>query len=177
MPWQVDIPAMPYNIQRLPGGNTFVATFTRLLEFDRAGKTVFDRTVVASVAAQKLPDGQIVYLTTTGQCIRLDASGKPVKRFEAGNNGGSGCVLDLTTRGGLLVSQCYKSMAEEFDLEGKSLWRTPGPVAPGLLTEVRNGHFMLAFYTQNAVVELDRNGRTVWRHEVPGYNPFLARKR
>jgi len=68
-------------------------------------------------------------------------------------------------------------MAEEFDLEGKSLWRTPGPVAPGLLTEVRNGHFMLAFYTQNAVVELDRNGRTVWRHEVPGYNPFLARKR
>jgi hypothetical protein len=68
-------------------------------------------------------------------------------------------------------------MAEEFDLDGNSLWRTPGPVAPGIVTEVRNGHLMLAIYTQGAVTELDRSGKTVWRYEVPGYNPFLARKR
>lgn len=174
--WQVDAPE-PFCIQRLPGGNTFLVARSRLMELDPTGKTVFDRPVRDIVGGRKLPDGQIVYLTGTGQCIRLDASGKTVKSFSSGENGDQGCVLDLTRRGSLLVSQCYKSMAEEFDLEGKNLWRTPGPVAPGILTEVRNGHFMCAVYSQNAVIELDRSGKTVWRHEVPGYNPFLARKR
>ena len=86
-------------------------------------------------------------------------------------------MLDLTRGGSLLVSQRSKNMAEEFDLDGTSLWRTPGPVAPGILTEVRNGHFMCAVFSQSAVIELDRNGKTVWRHEVSGYHPFLARKR
>jgi hypothetical protein len=176
--WQVDLPEMQYNIQRLPNGNTFVGARTRLLEYDPTGKTVFDRTVEGMAAAAKLPDGQIVYLTAAGgKCIRLDGSGKPVKSFESGQNGHSGCVLDLTSRGGLLVSQLAQSMAEEFDLEGKSLWRTQGPVAPGVVTGVRNGHVMVAVYSQSAVIQIDRSGKTVWRHEVPGYNPFLARQR
>ena len=33
---------------------------------------------------------------------------------------------------------------------------------------------MAASYSQNAVIRLDRNGKTVWRYEVPGYNPILA---
>jgi hypothetical protein len=86
-------------------------------------------------------------------------------------------VLDLTSRGSLLVTQCGRSMAEEFDLAGTSLWRTPGPVAPGVTTAVRNGHFMVANFYQSEVVELDRAGKTVWRYAVPGYNPFLARRR
>jgi len=174
--WQVDAPE-PFCIQRLPGGNTFLVARSRLLEVDPTGKTVFDRPIKDIVGARKLPDGQIVYLTGTGKCIRLNASGKAVKTFASGENADSGCVLDLTSRGSLLVSQCSRSLAEEFDLEGKSLWRTPGPVAPGVITEVRNGHFIVAIFSQNAVIELDRTGKTVWRHEVPGYHPFLARRR
>jgi HEAT repeat protein len=175
--WQVDLPE-PFCIQRLPGGNTFVVCRSRLLELDSAGKTVFDQPVKDIVAARKLPDGQIVYLTGTSKCVRLEASGKPVRTFDgSGENGDCACVLDLTGRGSLLVSQCGKNTAEEFDLEGNSLWRTPGPVAPGVVTEVRNGHLMLAIFTQGTVAELDRSGKTVWRYEVPGYNPFLARKR
>src|SRR5262249_43458294 len=128
--WQVDTRTMPYNAQRLPNGNTFVAARSRLLEYDAAGKLVFDRDVGDFVGAAKLPDGQFVYLKGDGNCIRTDASGKPVKTFVSGQNGETGCVLDLTSRGSLLVSQCSRSLAEEFDLEGKSLWRTPGPVAP-----------------------------------------------
>ena len=174
--WQVDSPE-PFCIQRLPGGNTFVVARSRMMELDPNGKTVLDRPIKDIVAARKLPDGQIVYLTGTGKCIRLDASGNTVKTFASGENGDSGCVLDVTRRGSLLVSQCSKSLAEEFDLEGNTLWRTPGPVAPGVLTGVRNGHFMCAIFSQNAVVELDRSGKTVWRYEIPGYHPFLARKR
>ena len=36
---------------------------------------------------------------------------------------------------------------------------------------------MVAIFSQNAVIKLDRTGKTVWRHEVPGYHPFLARRR
>jgi RNA polymerase sigma factor (sigma-70 family) len=175
--WQVNTPVEPYSVQRLPNGNTFVGARTRLIEYDPAGKTVFDKPVVEIVTAAKLPDGQIVYLeSATGKCIRLDTSGKPVKSFESGHNDQSACVLDVTHRGSLLVVQA-KGTFEEFDLEGKSLWRSPGPFAPGLTTEVRNGHLMVAGYSQGAVIELDRSGKTVWRHEVPGYNPVLARKR
>jgi hypothetical protein len=174
--WQVNTPAMPYTAQRLPGGNTFVASRTHLLEYDPAGKIVFDRPVEEVVDAAKLPDGQIVYLTLTGKCIRLNASGNTVKSFTSGHNDQSGCWLGLTGRGGLLVSQA-KGTGEEFDLEGKSLWRTQSPAAPGIFTAVRNGHFMVAHFSQGAVVEIDRSGKTVWRHEVPGYSPIRARKR
>jgi hypothetical protein len=109
---------------------------------------------------------------------RPDCQGrKPVKRFKAGHNAETGCVLDFTHRGGLLVSRCSQSTAEEFDLAGISLWRTPRPVAPGVVTGVRNGHFMVAVFSGSAVVELDRLRKIVWRHEVPGFSPFLARKR
>ena len=36
---------------------------------------------------------------------------------------------------------------------------------------------MVASFAQSAVLELDRSGKTVWRYEVPGYHPFIARKR
>jgi PQQ-like domain len=176
--WQANTPDMPYNFQRLPNGNTFVNSRNHLLEYDPAGKLLFDRTTLEElVGGRKLADNQMVYLTGKGECVRLDASGKEIKRFPSGHNRDCGGVLDLTSRGTLLVSQCSKSMAEEFDLNGKSLWRTPGPVAPGLITRVRNSHFMVALFGQSAVVELDRTGKTVWRYEVPGYHPFTARKR
>jgi hypothetical protein len=135
---------------------------------------VFDRPVEEFVGAAKLPDGQFVYLDRKGMCIRTDAAGKTLKTFVSGQNDQTGCVLDFTPRGTLLVTQPKK--AEDFDLEGKSLWRTPGD-SPGILTDVRNGHFLAASFSQSAVIELDRTGKSMWRHEVPGYHPFLARRR
>ena len=43
--------------------------------------------------------------------LKSGRSGKTVKTFESGENGESGCVLDFTSRGGLLVSQRSKSLA------------------------------------------------------------------
>jgi hypothetical protein len=36
---------------------------------------------------------------------------------------------------------------------------------------------VVAIYSQERVVEVDRAGRVVWQYQVPGFNPFLARKR
>jgi hypothetical protein len=65
----------------------------------------------------------------------------------------------------------------EFDLEGKTLWQSQGPSTAGVATAVRNGHVMVAIYSQSAVVQTDRSGRVVWRYQTAGYNPFLARQR
>jgi RNA polymerase sigma factor (sigma-70 family) len=177
--WQTnELPSQPLNVQRLANGNTFVATLRHLLEFDADAKTVFHKDSGDSVAACKLPDGQIVYLTANGKCIRLDASGKEVKRFDLGQNPNRGCGLDLTSRGSLLVSRVPQSLALELDLAGNTLWQAQGPSAAGNATSVpRNGHVMVAMYEQGRVLELDRSGKVVWQYQTAGYNPFLARQR
>lgn len=176
--WQKDMPVSPYNIQRLPNGNTFVAGRSRLMEFDAAAKTVFDKNVEEIAAGCKLPDGQIVYLPAKGgQCIRLDASGKEVKSFAVDYKGDSGCILDLTPRGSLLITRGSTSTAMEFDLDGKNFWQIQSPGTPGIATAVRNGHVMVASFYQSSVAQLDRTGKVVWQHQTPGYHPFLARQR
>jgi hypothetical protein len=172
-----ELPAKPYNVQRLANGNTFVAMANNLMEFDRAGKTVVNLSIVGDlVAACKLPDGQILYLPRYDRkCIRLDAAGKVVKSFDSIQDGNGGCVLDVTARGYALVTRGSQSAVEEFDLEGKSMWKVMGP---GMATAVRNGHVIIANYSAGQVSELDRAGNTVWQYQAaPGYNPFLARQR
>jgi outer membrane protein assembly factor BamB len=178
--WQKnDLPAKPYNVQRLANGNTFVAMANNLMEFDSTGNTVFNhQTVEELLAACKLPDGQIFYLTRFDRkCIRLDAAGKVVKSFTSNQDINSACVLDITTRGNPLVTLASQGAVEEFDREGKSLWKVMGP-GPGMGTAVRNGHVIVASYSSGQVRELDRTGNTVWQYQAAaGYNPFLARQR
>jgi RNA polymerase sigma factor (sigma-70 family) len=177
--WQVkDLQSAPYNVQRLANGNTFVAAGRHLLEFDAAGKTVFAKDVEEAAAGYKLPDGQMVYLTAAkGMCVWLDAAGREVKRFHSAHYGESGCVLDLTPRGSLLVTQGFKNAAVEFDLEGNPLWQVQGNNLTGIATEARNGHLTVANLYQSRVVRVDRSGRVVWQCQTPGFNPFLARQR
>ncbi len=172
-----DLPAVPYNVQRLANGNTFVCTRAGLMEFDRAGKTVLDLRIDEPLAGCKLPDGQMIYLTVKGQCVRLDAEGKPVKRFVSGQDASTGCVIDLTPAGRILVGQVARSTLEEFDLEGKSLWRITAPPARAG-TAVRNGHVLSANFDGGELAELDRAGKAVWQYRPPGgFRPFLARRR
>src|SRR5262249_44875318 len=83
--WEKRI-AVPVACQRLPNGNTFIASRNRLLEVDRTGKEVF---AVAHpshdiMAAQRLRNGQIVYIDANGNCTRIDPSGKELKSFSVG---------------------------------------------------------------------------------------------
>jgi HEAT repeat protein len=174
--WQKsDLPAQPYNVQRLANGNTFVAMSHNLMEFDQAGKTVLDlNTLDEVVAAGKLRDGQILYLTRDRKCIRLDQAGKVVHSFVANQTLNAGCVLDVTPRGHPLISRAEQRLVEEFDLEGKSLRRITGL---GMGTAIRNGHVMMASYYEGRVFELDGAGNTIWQYETTGYNPFMARQR
>jgi HEAT repeat protein len=171
--WQKnDLPAPPSNVQRLANGNTFVCTHAGLIEFDAAGKTVLNIKVDTPQAAYKTVDGQIIYLTGGGACIRLDAAGKEVNRFVTGQGGD---WLDLTPRGRILVDHLRQVGVGEFDLEGKRLWQAPVTVGS---TPVRNGHVISGNWSTSYVTEVDRAGKVLWQYQLPaGYKPWRARKR
>jgi hypothetical protein len=174
--WQKnDLPAQPWNVQRLPNGNTFVCTLASLMEFDAAGKTVLDIKVANLGAAYKTADGQMIYLTGDGTCIRLDAEGKEVQRFVPDQDDQTGGWLDLTPRGRILVDHLRRKGVGEFDLQGKRLWHTSVTVGS---TAVRNGHVMAGNWSTCYVTEFDRAGKVVWQYQLPGgYKPWRARMR
>jgi HEAT repeat protein len=174
--WQKnDLPAPPCNVQRLANGNTFVCTRAGLMEFDAAGKTVLDIKIAHPLAAYKTADGQMIYLTGDGICIRLDALGKEVKRFVTGLDEKTGGWIDLTPRGRILADHLGQIGVAEFDLHGKRLWRTSVTVGS---TAVRNGHVMAGNWSTRYVTEFDRAGKVVWQYQLPaGYKPWRARMR
>jgi hypothetical protein len=77
------VSAHPVGCQRLPNGNTFIATYTTLLELDRGGKEVYsipskDGSIYC---ARKLPDGSIL-------CIDCNCARKAwERRKDVGSTG------------------------------------------------------------------------------------------
>src|SRR5207245_1532465 len=72
--WQKDITG-PLVAQRLPNGNTFIATDEMVLEIDRADKEIFSFKMPSGeriMKAMKLPNGQIACLTDGVRVVRLD---------------------------------------------------------------------------------------------------------
>src|SRR5205823_5390323 len=49
--------------QRLPGGNTFVSTYSTVMEFDARGKKLYEHTIGGSNAIRKRQCGTIIYTT------------------------------------------------------------------------------------------------------------------
>jgi HEAT repeat protein len=177
--WQKEgLGASVTNAQRLPNGNTFIATNNQVLEVDRAGKTVFSHAMPTGVtAAAKAPNGHILCLTSQGQvnCVRLDATGKELKSFPANRNSGWTSGIDLVPNGNILISQPNRNTVTEYDPEGKSVWEAN---APGITTATRlvNGHTLVASHAGRSVVELDRTGKTVWEYKDE-FHQFRARRR
>jgi HEAT repeat protein len=174
--WKYDnLPNMPVNAQRLPGGNVFIATMNDILEVNRKGKEVLHLNVGGVIAACKARSGHIVCLMQQGECRILDARGKEIKSFRSGRFGGWTSGLDLGPAGRILVAMPSNSKVVEFDRNGKTVWQA---AAPSVTTATRlpNGHVLTASYGQQTVVELDRNGHTVWQFRSDR-RPFRARRR
>src|SRR5262249_51438725 len=169
--------------QRLPNGNTFVALRNQLLELDRTGKEVFthQRPNQDIMAAQRLRDGQYVFLTYSWQYVRLDSTGKEQKNVRVGNFPFqiNPSAVDFLPNDRLLVAQFNQSKVTEVDVTGRVLWETtvPMPMSAGRLA---NGNtLVVSNVVQNnmqRVAELDRNGKTVWEYK-DNVRPWRARRR
>src|SRR5439155_8995044 len=76
--WQKQVNG-PVNAQRLPNGNTFIATMNSIMEVDKDGKVLMNKNM-SVWAARKYPNGQIALITREKQFIRLDAAGKELHK-------------------------------------------------------------------------------------------------
>jgi hypothetical protein len=110
----------PMTAQRLSNGNTVIGARNQLLEVDRAGKDVFTYNRAASdiMAAAKGRDGHYVFATRTGQCVRVDGTGKEVKSFPIGPVQLVGANIEVLPNGNVLIPQSGNGKVVEYDSNG-----------------------------------------------------------
>lgn len=154
----------PFNVQRLPNGNTFMACRNQMLEVDRTGKQVVNhqRPGHDLMAARKLPNGQIAFITANGTYHRMDAAGKVVKSFAVGPVQ-TFVRMDVLPNGRVVVPQYGASKVVEYDADGKPIWQAnvQNPVSAMRLP---NGNTLVASLSGQRALELDRQGKEVWTH-------------
>jgi hypothetical protein len=173
--WTKTTTGLMLGARRLPGGNTFIVTRTQLLEVDKDGKEVqtINRNDIA--AAVKLRDGEIGLLTTAGRYVRLDAAGKELKSFNAGQILSIGGHFEVLPSGRVIVPQYSQNRVVEFDPEGKQIW-SADVQQPTSVQRLPNGNTLVASRYGRYVVELDRSGKEVSRLTPEGRPMSLLRR-
>jgi hypothetical protein len=158
----------PVGCQRLRNGNTFIVTLQQLMEVDRTGREVFTRPAngMNYMGATKLRNGDIIFVTTSGICQRLDASGKELKSFHLNGQVQYG-GLEALPNGHVLIAHTYNNRVTEYDGDGKEVWTAQVP-QPTCATRLANGHTLIGSQYPGRAVELDREGRPVWEYNGPG---------
>jgi HEAT repeat protein len=167
--WQVRVPG-PLVAQRLPNGNTFVATDSQLLEY-KGDTEVMNLSIPNGeriMKAMKLPGGEIACLTADARIVRLDA--------KTGNElSGFGITLAQRLFGGrihmlpsgrVLVPHNSENKVIEYDARGKEVWsvEVDQPIAA---TRLPNGNTLVTTMLPNrGAVEFDRSGREVWTYRT-----------
>ncbi|HYV36130.1 MAG TPA: HEAT repeat domain-containing protein [Gemmataceae bacterium] len=202
--WEVSLPRPPISVQRLANGNTFIALYYTptnggtMVEVDQAGKTVATyhnpadpgnagAAVLVSLplirAAYKLANGEMLCLLSNDTCVRLDATGKEIKRFSLPLFGGTSAVvaqvpnfagnIDVTPKGHVVVVLNDNTVAE-YDPNGKIVWQAKA--SGNRATRLPNGNTLVASQA-GGLVELDHAGQTVWQYQPPaGYQAVRARR-
>jgi HEAT repeat protein len=158
----------PIVAQRLPNGNTFIATQDQLLEVDKNGQEVFSYARPdgnSFMKAQKLPNGEIACVVfQPRKFLRLDAKGRELQSFPV-NVATFGGRIDVLPGGRVLVPEKNNDRVVEYDAQGKVLWQVSfqQPVAA---VRLPNGNTLVTSFNQNRAVELDRSGKEVWEYRA-----------
>jgi hypothetical protein len=161
---------MAIGCQRLPNGQTFIATRQNLRIVDADGKEVFTwfPQTPSINAAQRLRNGQIAVVTVGGKCQLLDPHGRELKSFIVGGSiyalGGN---LEVLANGRILVPIYNLSAVVEFDWAGNKLWEAKVN-RPTSVSRLGNGHTLVTCLFDQRVVEIDQNGKEVWSFETEG---------
>jgi outer membrane protein assembly factor BamB len=173
--WQKQVPGNPISAQRLANGNTFVATQNSLLEYNLKGDEVFNHQGGFIYRARKAANGDIVYVTNTGQVVRLDSKTKQeIKSFSVGNtvtvlgNQVFGSI-DILPNGHILLPHHQSRQVVEYDRDGK---RVGTPIRlqqfPTSAMRLPNGHTLVGSANNSQVAEYDRSGRQLWVYNAGG---------
>jgi HEAT repeat protein len=173
--WEKTVTSSPVSCQRLPNGNTFIATMNELLEVTRDGKAVYSHQRPGSIYhAVKMRTGHILYVHSGGNLVEFDpAAGKEVRTIAVGGTNGWGGI-EVLRNGHYLVAQYSANQVVEIDQKGKVLWKV-GIKTPALATRLPNGNILVPSSDGNRLVEVNRQGKEVWQMAVQG-RPFCLRR-
>ncbi len=161
----------PVVAQRLPGGNTFIATPTQLIEVDKTGKEVWTQGPPRGgriMKAQRLRNGDTAVITMLGgitaRFVLIDRDGKEVRNF-AVEQRTSGGRVEMLPNGNVLLCERDANRVIEVNQQGKAVWeaRFEQPVAA---VRLPNGNTLVTSYSQFRAVELDRLGKEVWEYRA-----------
>jgi hypothetical protein len=161
----------PLAAQRLPNGNTFIATRGQLLEVDKAGKEVWQYTPAGGamvMKAQKVGDNEYACILQLGgtRFVRLRAEGNETKEVRSFGVSlfTSGGRVDVLPNGHVVVPESATNRVVEYSPDGRIVWEAAfeSPVAA---VRLRNGHTLVtSMNPQRGAVELDRDGRDRWQY-------------
>jgi HEAT repeat protein len=172
--WSHTVDNYPVSCQRLPNGNTFIATYAELAEVSRDGKKLYSYKKPNSIyCAQKLRNGHILYAHSSGKVVEMDATGKEVHSLNVDGLSAWASVEQLPN-GRYLISQYSLNRVSEVDPAGRVYWEC-AVQTPAWSTRLPNGNTLVASTEGHRIVELDRAGKEVWKQETQG-RPFRVRR-
>jgi hypothetical protein len=155
--------AQPFVVQRLRDGNTFIASRNTLLIVDRNGKQVYSSAHPNEyfLGATSFRDGQMAYVNNQGQYVRLDATGKEVKRYLIPFNPNFGMnSAEILPNDNVIVSVQAASKITEYSPDGKTVWEAD-IAHQGVTTRLSNGRTLVPNYNARRIAALDRDGKLV----------------
>lgn len=167
--WQRAV-VSPLVAQRLPNGNTFVATPHLLLEYDKDNQEVLNVALSTDnqfiMKAMKLANGEIACMVADGRVVRYSPRGAELHSFAItlGMRLFGGRVHMLPT-GRVLVPHNAEGKVIEYDSKGKIVWEIPfeQPIAAHRLP---NGNTLItSMNPQIGAVEVDRAGTHLWSYQ------------
>jgi hypothetical protein len=175
--WEYRIPFVngvstnPICVQRLPNGNTFIASYNSVMEITANKDVVYRHNPGPQFyifSAHKAKNGVIVAITAQGQIIELDAKTGQQKHMTQTLTQGNWCSVELMPNGNYLVaSMATNSVREVSRNNGQDVWSKPFPGA-FRATRLPNGNVLAASMTTKQVAEIDRAGTVRWNITCAG---------
>jgi HEAT repeat protein len=169
--WEYRIPVVngvstnPICVQRLPNGNTFIASYNSVMEINVNKEIVYRHNPGPQFyifSAHKAKNGNIVAITAQGQILELDAKSGQQKNMTQALTQGNWCSVEMMPNGNYLVASMATNSVREIDRKnGQEVWSKQ---FPGVFraTRLPNGNVIAASMTTKQVAEFDRAGTTRW---------------
>lgn len=165
--WEKTLAESPVSCQRLANGNTFIATYVAILELTPAGKEIYSIPNKGGMiyCAEKLRDGTIVCIDSSGNVTEYDRDRKVVRSFKPSSYS-EGAVTWASVQklgeGKYLLALSGSDRVVETDETGKILWEATVN-SPTWATRLPNGRTLVTSINDHVVVELDASGKVVWK--------------
>jgi hypothetical protein len=174
--WTHKVGNFPTTCQRLRNGNTFIATYSEVLEVTPDGKEVkkYASQGGSIYRAQRLPDGHVLFLMSGGQIVELDEAYKVVRQIAVPGGEGTYGGVELLPNGRFLVALYGANKVLEIDAAGKVHWEAAVTTASSA-TRLANGNTLVSSMDAKEVLELDRAGKVIHKITCPS-RPFVIHR-